>query len=350
MISTVGRTFVVAALAAASVRDMQTPRVLGLPNVPDAHGFAGAFVGVHNDHLLAGGGANFPDGVMPWNGGRKVWHDRVFSLAPDSGASWREVGRLPVPNGYGVSLTVPEGVLVIGGGDAVGNHSSVWLMRLDHGTLAFRSLPPLPAPLAQMAGAVVGRNVHVSGGIERPDAVTASARHYRLDLEAIQEGWQEMTPLPAPGRILATAAAAGDAFYLIGGCSLAPDSANKPSRTYLRDAWRFAAGTWTRLADLPRALAAAATPAPVFADSLYVISGDDGAQTSLASPADHKGFTNNILRYDTAKDVWRDAGRLGVPPPVTLSTAPWRNGFVFFNGEVRPGVRTTQVFLLVPAH
>ena len=95
------------------------PRVVGLPEVPDRHGFAGAFAGISNGHLLAGGGANFPDGVMPWDGGKKVWHDRVFALdlrARDAG--WREVGKLPAPNGYGVSLTVPEGVLIIGGGNA----------------------------------------------------------------------------------------------------------------------------------------------------------------------------------------------------------------------------------------
>jgi hypothetical protein len=33
---------------------------------------------------------------------------------------------------------------------------------------------------------------------------------------------------------------------------------------------------------------------------------------------------------------------------VTLPTAPWKNGFVFFNGEVRPGVRTARVFLFTP--
>lgn len=82
-------------------------------------------------------------------------------------------------------------------------------------------------------------------------------------------------------------AGSGDVFYVFGGCSLAPDRASHPSRTYLRDAWRFSAGTWTRLADLPTALAAAGSPAPVFDHSVYVISGDEGTQIGLPSPADH---------------------------------------------------------------
>ena len=217
--------------------------VVGLPEVPDRHGFAGAFAGVHRDHLLAGGGANFPDGVMPWNGGTKVWHDRVFAL--DLGArdaAWREIGRLPAPGGYGVSLTVPEGVLLIGGGDATRHVADVWLMTLGADRVSFRSLPALPVPLAQMAGAVVGRRVHIAGGVETPAATSASARHWRLDLDALDAGWQSMPALPAPGRILATAAASGDAFYLVSGCSLAADAAGGPVRTDLRDAWRFAGG------------------------------------------------------------------------------------------------------------
>ena len=107
------------------------PGIVNLPDVPDPHGFAGAFAGISSGHLLAGGGANFPDGVMPWNGGKKVWHDRVFALdlrARD--AAWREIGRLPARNGYGVSLTVSEGVLLIGGGDAARNFTEVWMMTL----------------------------------------------------------------------------------------------------------------------------------------------------------------------------------------------------------------------------
>jgi N-acetylneuraminate epimerase len=323
------------------------PDIVRLPDVPDPHGFAGAFAGVTDGHLVAGGGANFPDGVMPWNGGRKVWHDRVFALDLRVGdAAWREIGRLPAPNGYGVSLTVAGGVLLIGGGDATRNFAEVSLMTLDGGRPSFRALPALPVPLAQMAGAVVGRDVHVAGGIEKPDATTASARHWRLDLDAVAIGWQAMPALPAPGRILATAAAIGDSFYLVGGCSLAADTAGRPARTYLRDAWRFSGGRWTRLADLPRASAAAASPAPVAADRLFVVSGDDGAQSGSASPANHAGFTREILRYETTEDRWSRAGTLSVPAPVTVPTAPWQDGFIFFSGELRPGVRTPQVFRL----
>lgn len=336
------------ALAAVSSLRAGDP-VVPLPPVPDPTGFAGAFAGVEGTMLVAGGGANFPDGKMPWEGGKKVWHDRLFALDLSAeGAAWREIGRLPEPNGYGLSLTTEEGVLLIGGGNAERHFATVRRMRLGDGKPDFESLPSLPEPLAQMAGVLAGRRVHVCGGIRNPGDTRASAAHRMLDLDAVERGWQELPPLPAAGRILATAGAVGEDWILAGGCSLAADAEGKPVRTYLREVWRFSAGKWKRLADMPRAAVAAASPAPARGGSLYVISGDDGSQTGLPSPAAHRGFTGEILRYDSRKDAWSVAGELEIPAPVTLPTAPWKDGHVLFNGELKPGVRTPQVFLFTP--
>jgi N-acetylneuraminic acid mutarotase len=341
-------TFVAAGVVAIAIAGgSQTPKVVMLPALPDARGFAGAFAGVASGHLLAGGGANFPDGVMPWNGGTKVWHDRVFALdLRGDNAAWHQVGRLPAPNGYGVSLTIAEGVLIVGGGDASRHFVDVWLMTFDDGQLRFRAMPPLPQPLAQMAGAAIGRHVHIAGGIDKPDATEAASRHWMIDLDRLGAGWKAMPPLPAAGRILAASAGVGGAFYLAGGCSLAADPSGHAARTYLRDVWRFSNGRWTRQADLPRPLAAAGSPLPSDGRGFLIVSGDDGTQSGLAVPERHKGFAREILRYDAARNIWHDAGRLDVPPPVTLPIVPWRDGFIFVNGEVRPGVRTAQVFFL----
>ena len=337
--------FAAAALAALPA----SGDVIPLPPVPDPIGFAGAFAGVHDSHLLAGGGANFPDGVMPWDGGKKVWHDRLFALdLAKPGNTWKEIGKLQSPNGYGVSLTLPEGVLLIGGGDASRHFSKVTLLTFSNGTPGFRDYPELPGPLAQMAGALVGRHVHLCGGLEKPDATTASAAHWRLDLDALGKGWQAMPPLPAAGRILATAAGIRGSFIIAGGCSLSPDAAGAPSRTYLREAWKFTDDRWVRLADLPRAAVAAATPAPARGDTMFIVSGDDGQQTGLPTPAAHRGFTREVLRYHVQENTWSRCEDLAFDAPVTLPTAPWRDGYILFNGEVKPGVRTPQVVLFTP--
>ncbi|MCC7378652.1 MAG: hypothetical protein IT255_04785 [Chitinophagaceae bacterium] len=42
-------------------------------------GLAGPLTGVTNDVLIVAGGANFPDG-LPWNGGKKKYHNDIFVL------------------------------------------------------------------------------------------------------------------------------------------------------------------------------------------------------------------------------------------------------------------------------
>jgi N-acetylneuraminic acid mutarotase len=321
-----------------------------LPAVPDTVGYAGAFTGVIGHRLFAGGGANFPDGVMPWAGGKKVWHDTLYMLdlsTPEAG--WKIIGRLPNPNGYGVSVNCREGIVLIGGGDAVRHFREVWLLTLAaDGLPVFRSLPGLPSGLALMSGALVGRCIHLCGGIGSVDAAEATGAHWSLDLDAPEEGWRKLPELPAAGRILATAASLDGAFHLIGGCALAPDANGKPVRKPLRETWKFSAGRWSRIADLPHALVASGSPAPVAGNSFFLVSGDDGRQSGLASPEDHSGFSREVLRYDADRDSWTSVGMLAVPPPVTVAVTPWQDGFIFFNGEVRPGVRTPQVFSFEP--
>jgi N-acetylneuraminate epimerase len=319
--------------------------IQSLPPIPHTCGYAGAFAGVVGDILIAGGGANFPDGTMPWDGGEKVWHDTLHGLdlrTPEAG--WTILGKLPQPNGYGVSLTAPEGVLFLGGGNAAENFSTAFLVTLNDHRPHFQHLPGLPHGLAQMSGALVGRAVHLCGGLASPDATTASNAHWQLDLDALENGWQRLPDLPAPGRILATAASCDGAFHLVGGCSLTPNAAGQPVRALLTDAWKFSQGCWIRLANPPHPIVAAGSPAPVAADAIFVVSGDDGSQASLASPADHPGFPKSVLRYDTAHDRWSHAGNLTIPPPVTVPVVPWRGEFLFINGEVAPGVRTPDVF------
>ena len=51
-----------------------------LKPLPDEFGFAGPFAGTSGGALIVAGGANFPDGY-PWDGGKKVYHDRIFVLS-----------------------------------------------------------------------------------------------------------------------------------------------------------------------------------------------------------------------------------------------------------------------------
>ncbi|MSU24873.1 MAG: galactose oxidase [Opitutus sp.] len=312
-----------------------------LPTLPDREGFAGSYAGVTGGALLVAGGANFP-GKPPWEGGTKVWYDRAFVLESNATA-WREGGKLPAAGGYGVSVQLEEGVLLIGGGDAKRNFSEVWLARWDGSEAKFTAWPSLPRPLAMAAGVRVGRTVFVAGGLDRPDATQAQKIFLSLDLDTVKAGWRELAPWPGPERMLATAGAHDGSFFLFSGARLVADAQGKVTREWLRDAYRYTPGAgWKPVADLPRVAVAAPSPAPSVGGKLLVIGGDDGGQASVA-PTEHKGFPRDVLAYDPVANAWSRAGEVPFSL-VTTTLALWREKIVIPGGEQRPGVRSPAVW------
>jgi N-acetylneuraminate epimerase len=316
-----------------------------LPPLPDQFGFAGAFAGVSSNALIVAGGANFPD-AMPWDSGRKLWHDGVFILDRTNGV-WRNSFKLPRALGYGVSITTPDGVLCAGGSDAKQHHRDVFLLRWNGRSLETKSLPPLPRPLANACGAFVGKTVFVAGGMETPDATNTLKIFWSLDISQTNANWRESETWPGAARMLATAAAVGDSFYLVGGTEISPDANGKPVRTYLKDAYRFTPGEgWARLADLPNPVVAAPSPAPnISATQFLIIGGDDGSLVNFAPLSQHPGFPKRALAYNVEKNAWS----VVAAPPVSRATLPvvaWGGQFVLPSGEARPGVRSPEVWAL----
>lgn len=316
-----------------------------LASLPDKEGFAGAFAGVSSGALLVAGGANFPD-KKPWEGGKKVWSDAVFVLERPDG-EWRLAGRLPRPLGYGVSATYNDGIICVGGGHAGRNFADVFRLEWKDGRLVTTPLPPLPRPVANACGVMVGDSLYIAGGQETPDAVTTLKTVYRADLSAETLVWEATETWPGPGRMLATAAGFDGKFWLVGGVDLAPDGDSSTARKYLRDAYCYdpAAG-WERIADLPIPLAACPSPAPVDDSGFDVLGGDDGSQVGVA-PDRHRGFRTDVLRFDAITKAWAEAGTLPAPR-VTTPCVLWDRAWVIPSGEARPGVRSPEVWRFRP--
>lgn len=313
-----------------------------LAPLPDREGFAAPFAGVSGDALLVAGGANFP-GKKPWEGGAKVWSDTAFVLDQPSG-TWRAAGQLPRPLGYGVSVTTKDGVLCLGGSDAQRHYAEAFLLQWNNGQLRQRRMPSLPTPCANMCGTLVGTVIYLAGGTDSPTATNALKTFWSLDLAAPNPRWEALEPWPGPARMLAVAGAHDGAFYLFSGVNLHGGTDGKPVRTYLRDAYRYTPGIgWRRLHDLPRAAVAAPSPAPLWDARLLVISGDDGTLASFEPKSRHPGFSRDVLAYDARTDRWSHLGE----SPWSRATVPvveWRGRVVIPNGEVRPGVRSPEVW------
>ncbi len=317
-----------------------------LPPIPDHEGFAAMFAGTSGDALIAAGGANFPDTRL-WDGGIKTWYDTIYLLAPGAKA-WRIVGKLPRANAYGISVTTGAGVVCAGGGDANRHFCEVFQLQWKDGKIVKTELPSLPRPCAFASGALVGSTLYVEGGLEHPKDTRCLDTFWALDLAAAAPRWQELPACPGGERMQAVAGVAGKSFFLFSGVKLKAGPDGKAMREpYYRDAWRYTPGQgWKRLADLPRAAAAAPSPAPLVAGQrLLVISGDDGKNVNFKPLTAHPGFPHEVLAYDVQRDAWSSVGEA----PFSLGTVPtavWEHQFVIPNGEVRPGYRSPLVWSL----
>jgi len=314
--------------------------------MPDREGWAGSFCGVSGGALLVVGGANFPD-RKPWEGGAKVWSDAVFVLENPDGA-WRLVGHLPKPLGYGVSVTADDALWCFGGSNQSGHFAEGFRVRWRAGHLQIERAPALPRSCANMSGALAGRTVYVTGGIERSDSTECLSVFWSLDLDHLERGWRGLPSCPGSRRMLAVSASVEGDFYLMSGAGLHRGPNGEPVRDYLRDAWRYRPDVgWQRLADLPRPAVAAGilTRRETKAGRLLLVSGDDGAVPGNRGLAAHPGFPRESIEYDVAAERWMHRSLIPISR-ATFTAGWWREQWWMPGGEVRPGVRTTEVWRL----
>jgi N-acetylneuraminate epimerase len=317
-----------------------------LPAIPDREGFAGSFAGASHGNILVAGGANFPD-EKPWDGGTKRWYGSVYQLVAGE-VSWRRVGELPRPLGYGVSVSYQDKLICAGGSDATQHYGDVFSIEVANGQFSIASLPDMPHPLANGAGVLKGSTLFVVGGQESPTSTNGLQSVFSLDLSNPIRGWQAIEPFPGVGRILSVCSATEDSIFVFGGVELLDSGSGVIQRRYLRDCYQYRVGEgWTRLPDLPHALAAGATPAPVRNGKIFLVGGDDGTQVGIVHDQ-HKGFRRDVLQYDLATQRWENIGQTPAPR-VTLTTVEIGEHFIFPSGEMKPGIRSPQVWSWNPA-
>jgi SSS family transporter len=334
-----------------------------LPDLPDPLGVAGPFAGVHEDALIVAGGAHFA--VSPFQGGKKLWLNRVYVLEEAGGAYRWYAPELTLegPLAYGASISTDEGVVCIGGQDGERCYADVFRLRWDPETkqVLREELPALPQPCANHAAAKIGSVVYVAGGQSSPDATAALRTFWSLDLAAPvpEQAWVELPwPEDAPGRILPMAAAQsngkGDAFYLFGGAELIQRPDGTTTRRFLKDAWAYGPTAtepkphWQRVADLPTPLAAG-TATDYGPYHVLLFGGDDGALFEKAPELgdEHPGFPQTIYAYHAITDTWIAAGEMPAGH-VTTTAVKWDGAIVIPSGEDRPGHRSPKILRAVP--
>lgn len=336
-------------------------------------GLAGAASGVHNDVLLVAGGANFPDG-MPWKGGQKQYHNLIYVLRKNARGHYQwhsQTFRLPFNLAYAATVSTPQGVLCVGGENETGILPAVLLMQWDAASqkVVTLQLPALPQALTNAAAALIGHTVYVAGGETESQALTS---FLSLDL-TLPATWKPLPDLPAAlSHAVAVAQSGGDHpfVYVMGGrTKTAAGISQLHNSTYRYDPDR---GTWDQLAPLARAAnqtttLSAGTGLALGASYILLFGGDTGevfsrieqynaaiaAAGSAAVKARlqaekealltrHRGFSKDILLYNTLTDQWTAFGQVPAAH-VTTTAVKWGDDIFIPSGEVQPGIRSAAV-------
>lgn len=290
-----------------------------LPALPQALG--GAFAGVLNNNLIVAGGSYWRG--APWiAGSEKIYSGVIYSLAPGA-RRWRTLGRLPSPSGYGASFVHNNALWLVGGQDSAGPQRSILRIGVD-GLVTLKG--QLPSPLMMMATAQLNGQYFLLGG--QPDLKTCLRSSDLIH-------WESLPSWPGPGRFFAQATHANGAIYLAGGADL-----KATQRLFLRDAYRWSDGTWSRLPDLPLPLQAGF--ATTIDNAPIILSGSDGSLAPFEADlrTDHPGFSPLIWTFDGTR--WLPKGRLPYAP-VTSTLVEWQGALVIPGGEDRPAHRSSRV-------
>ena len=151
-------------------------------------GVSACFAGVTNDCLLMAGGCNFP--VTPAaEGGKKRYYRDIYIARLDGGSElkWQRVGALPEAAAYGVSVTMNDGIVCIGGCNEKTSLSRVFKIKIKQGKAVIETLPSLPVPMDNFTGALQGDSLVVFG----------NQTVYSLNLANTKEGWRFRTKTAA---------------------------------------------------------------------------------------------------------------------------------------------------------
>ena len=185
-------------------------------------GVSAAFATLVDDQLIVAGGANFP-GKLGFEGGSKAFYDEILQY-DKTAKSWKVVDKLPQPMAYGVSVSIPNGALWLGGTSPTESLKTTYKVSFNendpasaHSPITLEPFVPLPATMDNFAGCAINETVFVAGGnVNGQPSNTLYSIHINND-----SSWTALPPFPGLPRVQPVMAAIEDEgktyIYLLGG-------------------------------------------------------------------------------------------------------------------------------------
>lgn len=359
-----------------------------IPPPPDAEkqdGLASPFAGNAGEVLIVAGGCNFPDVPIRDGGGKKYYDDAYIFTETDGKGQWLSGFKIPEPAAYGASVSLPEGLLCIGGNNNKEKFSTVFLLKWNTKTsdLEIEAWPDLPVPLTQMGAALIDETIYVVGG----EAYGVLANTF-LSLDISKKGsegfqWEVLEDFPGPARLQAVVVAQNCAeekgLFVFSGSSY-PDDQDEPLVLTSGLLYSPRTKTWVRTADIapggsePLSLhGASGIPSGmnhiIFMGGVHretfqkawkkerqgkiaLELGDTAAISRyftwkkgyLSHEPDWYQFNKQVLVYHTLTDSWTVGGEYPYPAPAGAVVTSWKDGWLIINGETKPGIRSPKVY------
>jgi len=366
-------------MAQKPVLTISWKKIASVPDAGDAKtslGLAGAINGVNNDVLIVAGGSNFPD-KLPWEGGKKVYYDKIFVLQEKGNEyCWNKKVKsvLPESIAYCGNTSTPSGIAYVGGENENGISDKCFLLKWNEkeNAVDVKPLPDFPLALTNIAVTNIEDVIYAVGGDEQNNS---SNSFFSLDLKDKNLHWKKLPGLPvalANATVVAQNCKSGKKIFVIGGRSKTPSGISDLHNTVF--AFDIQKNQWKRCADISNGLyttnLSAAGGVALGNNEILITGFDNGKifhqiETLISKIAQaktseekqkltkeknnlsicHKGFDKSLLLYNTNTNAWTKIGELPFPAHVTTTDVKWGNDIIVSNGEIKPGVRTPDVWI-----
>lgn len=345
--------------------------VIAVTETPDREegidcGVSAAYAGIADGVVIRAGGCNFPSNPMA-PGAQKKFYSGIYAVekTPD-GISTRIIGHLPEGMAYGCGVTTPQGLAIIGGTDAKGALSTVWMLNVGaDGKAVLKALPDFPATVDNMAACYADGKIYVAGGNV---AGKPSNDLFVLNLSDIAAGWKKLKSFPGNPRVqpvLAASTATGKTLLYLWGGFAGRGEGREPSLDTDGLCFNPANGKWTPL------------PAPVDpagqtlstggGTAVTLPSGDimvmggvnkdiflealrNQAPDYLSHPVEWYRFNSVVSLFSPKTGKWTildqtdAAARAGAVSTLTADGGE----VLLIGGEIKPRIRTADI-LAIPA-
>ncbi len=344
--------------------------VTGIASMPS--GVAGAFIGKADRSIIIAGGSDFPD-KKPWEGGEKVYYDRIYELTSSDGKWACNLSDTRLPSAIGGGCTASDGTTLycFGGSDGQSLNRTVYTIGYAADSLQVDSISVLPDSFIPAAAVFIRSEeaCYIHGTENGGNSL------YRFSVPS--GNWTRLAgcpdrPISEGSPLVCQYNGKDEALYLIGG------RGTDSSGLYLSSAvWEYvpANGKWEKKCDMTiegrTATLMYSSAVPSGSGHIIVAGGDDGIEfsrrvkldemikstpesplrdslkTALAEAnINHAGFCDRIFSYNTITGKWAELGLSAIPLPVVTTAVLEDNAIIIPSGEIHPGVRGRDILMV----